>query len=146
MRWLYLDEYGVVFDLLPSEPDDSALVRIATLYALADKYHIVKLNNKICEELCRLVGTAAPPSMAFATVVYSNTLPYAPLRRLLVDWHVWYTLFRESYDLTLAALRGLPQLLDDFVVEYDFRVASDPEQQSWPLPPGGPIRYMDRRD
>ena len=143
VRWLYLDECGTGFYILPEKPDDADLVRIATTYTLAEKYDMVKLKNKICLELCALLGISSPPSTTFATIIYNNTPPNAPLRKLLVDWYVWYSVLSwDEYIVTRELLRDLPELARDFAFAYEFRVATDYKREN-PLPAGGLAKYIE---
>ena len=59
--------------MLPDTPDGDALIHIATIYAVAAKYMIAKLNDKSYWEFLRLVGRAALPSRDL-TIIYFRSL------------------------------------------------------------------------
>ncbi|KAL8848256.1 MAG: hypothetical protein Q9221_006729 [Calogaya cf. arnoldii] len=85
-----------------SDHDGKALSGYAhcRLYILADKYGSEALQNQIIDILCE---RAAQPSfrmrLASFKVVYDNTLPGTPLRRLLADFLAWKLKLRHYEDL-----------------------------------------------
>ena len=108
-RSIYLpDDSATIMDMLVQYlyAPESRLTIIGTimqslrLYVLADKYDIVKVKNKICEDVqlwlvyqrsLSATGkqcSARPPKSA-VKFVYENTTSKTPMRRLLVDWFVW---------------------------------------------------------
>lgn len=60
------------------------------LFVLADKILVEDLKTDVCTFLIDLVKkTGLPPSYHNVEEAYSNTPPNSPLRRIMIDWHVW---------------------------------------------------------
>ena len=107
-RSIYLpDDHAILLDILiqslyaPESRLDEIDITMGLfrLYVLADKYDIVKVKNKICEEVhLSLVHQQSlsargiryfVPRNPVVKLVYENTTSTAPMRRLLVDWFAW---------------------------------------------------------
>ena len=109
MRSIYLiDDNAALMDVLVQylyAPESrlntiGTIMQLLRLYALADKYDIVRVKNKICEDVQlslvyqrSLSATgklcSAQPQKSAVKFVYENTTSKTPMRRLLVDWFVW---------------------------------------------------------
>ena len=102
-RAIYLpDDDATLMDILirslyapESRPNGiDTIMQSLRVYVLADKYDIVKVKNKICEDVYLLLFyppdlSACGIPMSTVQFVYENTTSTAPMRRLLVDWFVY---------------------------------------------------------
>ena len=68
-------------------------MRLAEVYAAAEKYEIMGLKNALVDLVFHLKKAdpkPKPPASAVLTYVYSTTPTNSPLRRLLVAWYTWH--------------------------------------------------------
>ena len=102
-RAIYLpDDDATLIDILiqslyapESRPNGiDSIMQSLRLYVLADKYDIVKVKNKTCEDVYLSLYylpslSACGPLMSVVKFVYENTTSMAPMRRAIVDWFVY---------------------------------------------------------
>lgn len=92
---------------------DTYFVRLARVYATAEKYGITALKNTLLDlvfHLKRADAKPRPPTSNVLSYVYNTTPTTSPLRRLLVAWYTWHVDFRW-YDTEdgLKTLYDLPE-------------------------------------
>lgn len=74
----------------PMAQEGGSVMQAVRTYVLADKYNVVKVKNAVCKWLFTLPKKyKVGPPMPAVTFAYVNTLPKAPIRRLLSAWHAW---------------------------------------------------------
>lgn len=114
IQWLYSAKLGLTSSI-SAEASGGFHWQLANLNTLADKYDILRLKNKIIDELYEAkTRLTKPPPFTVITYVYDNTTEHFSYRKLMVDWYVWH-IDMEWYGKpnTRALLSGVP----DFVID-----------------------------
>ena len=93
------------------------MLRLAKVYAAAEKYGIIELKNTLIDLLFRMtraIPRPKPPTYTVLRYVYNTTPTSSPLRSLLVAWYTWHidATWYETNDI-LGTLYEIP----DFAAE-----------------------------
>lgn len=122
VQWIYFKIYP--FERKTARKRDSkahsALMQLARLYVAADKYGIIALKNDVISQLFNIAGLRKTnPEDDMVQYVYSNTTTGSKLRRLMVDWHIWFlninwfksdvdgSFVRENSDFSADLIAGM---------------------------------------
>ena len=76
-----------------SHSSEPFLMQLATVYATAEKFGILKLKNDLIDLLFRFRRADSipkPPSSNTVSYFYSTTPPKSPLRKIFVAWYTWH--------------------------------------------------------
>lgn len=99
IQWIYFGCYPVDSEIKTESADqlqellNASLMQFATLYVTADKYGIVELKNHVIDQLFDLAiqrKVHMSKNNNLIGYIYENTIAGSALRKLLVEWFVWY--------------------------------------------------------
>ena len=100
-------------------------MRVATVYAAAEKYGIVMLKNALVDSLFSAAQSQPRPrhpTLKVIGYIYSTTPPGSPLRKLMVAWQTWHA-FRAWFEFenTPARLAEIPEFAADLACSMGMR-------------------------
>ena len=122
-NWMYTGK------LRMSNQEGVYYMQYATVYAVAEKYRMVRLKNYVINQLIRKAQQwPFIPPMDVVKYVYSTTPPRCPLRKLLVALLV-LTLHNSSVEIILSdALKEVPEFAADLATACCNTFSGDPTQ------------------
>lgn len=102
-------------------------MRVAKVYAAAEKYDIVMLKNALVDSIfsaAQVQPRLRRPTLRVIGYIYNTTPPRSPLRKLMVAWQTWHA-FNSSIwfeqETTPARLAELPEFAADFLCSMGLR-------------------------
>ena len=100
-------------------------MRVATVYAAAEKYGIIMLKNALVDSIFSAAQSQPRPRHPTLKVIghiYSTTPPGSPLRKLMVAWQTWHA-FRAWFEFenTPARLAEIPEFAADLACSMGMR-------------------------
>ena len=100
-------------------------MRVATVYAAAEKYGIVMLKNALVDSIFSAAQShprPRHPTLKVTTYIYNTTPLGSPLRKLMVAWQTWHA-FRSWYEFenTPARLAEIPEFAADLACSMGMR-------------------------
>ena len=100
-------------------------MRVATVYAAAEKYDIVMLKNALVDSIFSAAQShprPRHPTLKVISYIYDTTPPGSPLRRLMVAWQTWHA-FRSWFEFenTPARLAEIPEFAADLACSMGMR-------------------------
>lgn len=151
VQYLYYGKIFSILDTTPSLETGAERIILRKLYILGDRLQDENLRNSVMDALGdkQSKDNKYPHSLAIQT--YANTPPGSPLRRFLVDFHVWFGLGlsfkRHKVDGQAADVTSGPRefLLD--VIEAFADAGADLHKEDNPMPwTKGPCIYHEHKD
>lgn len=93
IQWIYFKTFS--FDQKAAtkkcQKAQFAFKQLASLYVAADRFGITALKNEVVNQLFMFAELESYlPDDGVVEYIYNNTTPHSKLRRLIVEWHVWW--------------------------------------------------------
>ncbi|KAL8788337.1 MAG: hypothetical protein Q9213_001734 [Squamulea squamosa] len=130
VQWLYRRNLGTLSEGKVNKAKNTILIEV---YILADKYHIVPLQNAIIDQLCTALkssddSTYRGPRISHVKHVYENTVHGSRLRRFLVGHYAWTIKLKWFANPRIRThLQDVPEFAADLAIAFAMRQNGAPD-------------------